>query len=98
MKFGLSDDQYNYILKNVVEPLRKQGAEVWCFGSRARGDYQKFSDVDLMVVAEKDLTQIIGETLEPLSKENFPLKVDLVVYDELAESFKPFYEDEKKRF
>jgi len=42
MKFGLTQEEYAFVAAQVIEPLRARGATVWCFGSRARGDYQKF--------------------------------------------------------
>ena len=41
------------ILLNTIEPLvaGRAGAEVWLFGSLARGDWDARSDVDLLAVA-----------------------------------------------
>ena len=40
-------------LRNTIEPLLAEriGAEVWLFGSLARGDWDARSDVDLLAVA-----------------------------------------------
>jgi predicted nucleotidyltransferase len=40
-------------LRSAIEPLLagKDGAEVWLFGSLARGDWDARSDVDLLAVA-----------------------------------------------
>ena len=40
-------------LRSSIEPLLagKAGAEVWLFGSLARGDWDAYSDVDLLAVA-----------------------------------------------
>jgi uncharacterized protein len=97
MKLGLSSENYEFILNEVLVPLEDQGAEVWCYGSRARGDHNKFSDLDLMVVSEKDLSKIIHEISEKLSKSNFPYKVDLVQFSDFADSYKPGYFKDRKR-
>ncbi|MBE9540577.1 MAG: nucleotidyltransferase domain-containing protein [Proteobacteria bacterium] len=39
-----------------MNPLKNQGANVWIFGSRARGDHQEYSDLDLMVSADIDIS------------------------------------------
>lgn len=91
MKFGLTEEEYQYIRENVVEPLQEKGANIWCFGSRARGDHQDFSDLDLMVESSEDLSKEIGAIQERLSKSNFPYKVDLVQFSEFAESYKDGY-------
>lgn len=98
MKFGLSDKEYEFIQLNVIEPLSKSGSKVWCFGSRARGDYHKFSDLDLMIENGNHLDQQIASIREFLTKSNFPFKVDLVLLSEFADSYRKNYEKEKKIF
>lgn len=98
MKFGLSEEQYQFVIEQVVKPLENQGAQIWCYGSRARGSHKKFSDLDLMVESDKDLSQIISNIQEILSKSNFPYKVDLVDYKNFANSYKEQYQKDKIRF
>jgi len=45
---------YNTIRETVQSNL--PGARVLLFGSRARGDYDRFSDYDLMVITPQTLT------------------------------------------
>ena len=81
MKFGLSDSEYKYILEKVVAPLNSQGAEIFCFGSRAKGTHKKFSDLDLLIrnVEKTDkMSNVVGVITENLEEENFPYKVDIV--------------------
>ena len=98
MKFGLSEREYEFINDEVALPLRKLGAKVWCYGSRSRGDFKKFSDLDLMVEAPSDLSAKIGEIQEKLSDSHFPYKVDLVQWMDFAESYKPGYLRDRKEF
>ena len=59
MKFGLSKDIYNKI-KNVV--LKYSSYEFKIYGSRARGDFKKESDVDIAVfgnINEEDKMKIL---------------------------------------
>lgn len=95
MKFGLSAAQYELILELVVEPIHKHGGLVYCYGSRARGDYKKFSDLDLMIESEKDLSDVSFKIQEKLSNSNFPYKVDLVQLKDFAESYLPSYERDR---
>ncbi|MCB0357644.1 MAG: nucleotidyltransferase domain-containing protein [Bdellovibrionales bacterium] len=98
MKFGLTQEQYKYILETVVLPLESNEAIVWCFGSRARGDYKKFSDLDLMVESKKDQSVLMAKIRETLENSNFPLKVDLVDKNEFAISYLENFNKEKIRF
>ncbi|MCB1196921.1 MAG: nucleotidyltransferase domain-containing protein [Bdellovibrionota bacterium] len=85
MKFGLTEDQYHFIIDTVVRPLAEKGWAVWCFGSRAKGTQQKFSDLDLLVDGPGEI--YLGSIEEQLIESNFPYKVDLVTYKNLAESY-----------
>jgi len=49
MKFGLSDKNWKIIEDILINPLNSSGVRVWLFGSRARGDYEEFSDADFLV-------------------------------------------------
>lgn len=100
MRFGLTSEEYDYINRQVVLPLRAKGAEVWCFGSRARGTHHRFSDLDLMVETHGNpqLSKSIAEMQELLSKSQFPYKVDMVSLSEFAESYLENFHQEKIRF
>ena len=98
MKFGLTDEQYNQILEIIVKPLMTEGAKVYCYGSRARGDHQKFSDVDLMVESSSKDNLKISDLIETIQNSNFPFKVDLVHISEFAESYKESYLKDRIEF
>ena len=94
MKLGLSSSEYEFLMKEVVAPLAVQGAKVYCFGSRARGDHQRFSDVDLMVDPQgADIR--LGNIQERLVQSNFPYKVDLVLLPDFATAYLESYEQDK---
>lgn len=95
MKLGLTENQYEFILKTVVLPLSKRGAKVWCFGSRSRGDHQTFSDLDIMVESAIDLSGEIGAITEILIESNFPYKVDIVQEKDFAESYRINFSKDK---
>ena len=50
--FGLSRDQLNLLIDCFVKGFpEKDETSLWIFGSRARGDYQKYSDIDIAVIS-----------------------------------------------
>jgi predicted nucleotidyltransferase len=98
MMFGLTPDEYCYIFEHVVAPLQAQGAKAFCYGSRARGDHKTFSDLDIMVEADKDLAALVGQLQEQLTQSNFPYKVDLVEFKHFADAYKAGYLRDKSPF
>jgi len=99
MKFGLTSEQYQYIQETVAEPLSVLGAKLWCFGSRARGDHTEFSDLDLFVEGgSNEIKSLLSQIAESLEEENFPFKVDLVLKQDLAESYSDQIHQDKKQF
>ncbi len=95
MKFGLTKEQFEFVQKNVMTPLSQKGANVFVYGSRARGDHKPFSDLDLMVETKNGEPIPLGAYLETMQKSNFPYKVDLVNYSDFAEAYKPSYQSDK---
>jgi predicted nucleotidyltransferase len=88
MIFGLTKDEYLFIQKQIVFPLKELGATVWCFGSRARGDFKKFSDLDILVSSQSaELIKAVGIINETMVESSFPYKVDIVFEDALASSY-----------
>ena len=89
--YGLTNEQLSYLKRFVVEPLVNEGARVWLFGSRARGDQKVFSDIDLMVESERDLRSTISAIQEVLTNSDLPFKVDLVQDRDFATSYRAGY-------
>jgi len=69
-------------LEELKEFLREffkdEKVEVYLFGSRARGDFSEFSDVDIAIYSEKDISDKLSLLSEILEESNLPFKVDLV--------------------
>lgn len=90
MKYGLSDSEFQFLSEKVIQPLKLHKAQVYLFGSRANGKFQKFSDVDLLYVPNESHpvpTKIITQILISLEESDFAYKVDLVNNSELALSY-----------
>ncbi|MFN3454468.1 MAG: nucleotidyltransferase family protein [Pseudobdellovibrio sp.] len=96
MKFGLEEDQYQILENIIISPLKKYGAKVWIFGSRAKGTHRKFSDVDLMYEAQNELPKgFVFEITSQLEESNFEYKLDLVHRKDVAQSYKDSIESSK---
>ncbi len=90
MRFGLTEEELQLLEKTLFEPLRNAGAEVWIFGSRARGDHKKFSDIDVLFELPKSKvlpSGLLSKIKEELDQGNLPYKVDIVERQNLANSY-----------
>ena len=80
--YGLSNRQAKTLLKILF--ARKNGlSQVKLFGSRARGDYKKISDVDLAV---KFSRPIQAQLAADFANSNFPYTTDIIDLDIAGEN------------
>ena len=63
------------------------GVTVWAYGSRVQGTAQRYSDLDLVVFVRPDQWPWVAELKEVLDESDLPFPVDVLVWDELPESF-----------
>jgi len=64
--------------KFLKEFFKNDNVKVYLFGSRARGDFRKYSDIDIAVESDNDLRDKIIELKEILEESNLIYKVDIV--------------------
>lgn len=88
MTYGLSEKNWKFILDQVVTRLKNEGAQVFVFGSRASGNNQEFSDLDIGYVSTSPINNsLIVKIKDELEDSDLPIKVDLVNVDDIPESF-----------
>jgi uncharacterized protein len=88
--WGLEPKHLEILNQLLFMPLKKHGARVWVFGSRARGDHKKFSDLDVLFEESQPLPMsALSKIKEDLEESVLPIKVDLVDLQHLAESYRP---------
>jgi len=89
MRFGLNEDDFAFLHRNLIQPLRLKGLKVYIFGSRASGKNHPFSDVDILVEGDfdDDVDSEIFRIKEQFEESNFPIKIDLVKSSDLAKSY-----------
>lgn len=86
---GLSQEDFKLLNDIVINSLKDLGFHLYLFGSRARGDHQKFSDIDLLISGEnkENIFSSVSEIREEIENSLFPYKVDIVFQDDLAKSY-----------
>lgn len=69
----------------------RAGYRLYVFGSRAKGNQRKYSDLDILVddsvVKTRAWNSAISSIIEDLENSNLPFRVDLVLKNDLAGSY-----------
>jgi len=83
MKYGLSEN----IIHKVNSVLEKFSSieKAIIYGSRAKGNYKKSSDIDIALKGDIDL-QLLSTVILQIDDLLLPYKFDISVYDHIANS------------
>lgn len=81
-RFGIERE----ILNKIIEIFKKyrQVRKACIFGSRARGDYRKSSDVDICIWLEEESESPIYKIQDELEEVNTILLFDIVEFNSIA--------------
>ena len=73
----------------IIEFFKEENVIVILFGSRARGDYNRVSDIDIGILPKNSLERkklvLLKEKIDNL---NFPYTVDVVDLSKVSEAFR----------
>ena len=99
MRYGISEEDLDLIVNEIKQHLGNTlSPKLYIYGSRVKGTARKFSDIDLLLIAEKydesTLKQIDFDELD------VPYKVDFVLGKNLYSEYKDeiFFTHEITRF
>ncbi|GAX91169.1 nucleotidyltransferase family protein [Effusibacillus lacus] len=81
-QFGISDKSFQLLLDTFIHYTQVE--EVILFGSRAKGNYKKGSDIDLAIKGE-ECSASLALTLQSYINEELPIPytVDVIDYNSL---------------
>jgi hypothetical protein len=89
----VSEEERRIVCRVLREALH--GEAVFVFGSRARGDHRRASDLDIAVLASHPLSITTQSQLEfGFSESDLPFKVDVVDLRTVDPSFREIIESE----
>ena len=92
--FGLEDRHLNFIKETLKKFIPNPDAKFYIFGSRAKGKYREYSDVDIAIDCP-DLTSNIKSKIEfEFENSTFPYEVDIVDLNNIKETFKVLIQDD----
>ena len=78
MEFGLSKE----ILKKIRDIAKKYENKFYIFGSRARGDYKKSSDIDIAIIGKTNKEEKFKIKNE-LDELEIPYMIDIVFIQDI---------------
>lgn len=85
-KFGLRET----IIEDIINIIKQYDEVIKAviFGSRARGDYKKASDIDIALFGEKLTNTINTKIFYQIEDLYIPYKIDLINFNSLGEENK----------
>ncbi len=89
--YGLTKPECDLLHQQIIAPLKCAGAKVWIFGSRARGDFKKFSDVDILYEFPEDRpcpSGLLYDLKTAIEESRLPYRVDLVATKDVVTSYR----------
>lgn len=86
------------IIRQIFRSRLPPGVSVWVFGSRARGNAKKYSDLDL-ALEHKDHVKIeprlIFELNSDFEESDLPWTVDILDINDISSSFRQLIDQDK---
>jgi uncharacterized protein len=81
--FGLLEQDLDYIIKAIKKHAEIERAKI--FGSRAKGNYKKGSDVDIAIFGKNINGKIVARTSDTLNEEYpLPYFFDVIHYESIT--------------
>lgn len=93
--FGLEERHIDFILEVLHQNIPQKDAKFYVFGSRAKGNYKEYSDIDIAVQLpeEKLSADILGKVLVEFSDSTLPYEVDVIDLNAIDEKFRELIEN-----
>lgn len=82
------DDQTYKTIKDIInEHLDPKEHKAFIFGSRATGDFRKYSDFDIGVTGDRLKATVYFDLESAFEESDLPYTVDVVDFNDLSEEF-----------
>lgn len=86
-------------LEEILTILKShlKNCDIFAFGSRVSGTYQKFSDLDIVIKGTDEISpEVIDSLKEAFSLSSIPISVDIVDYHAVSDQFKSILDGAEK--
>lgn len=87
MKFGLSDHDRSIIVDEIHQNLGSTlNPKIYIYGSRVKGNFREFSDIDLLLKADSFDLESLGRI--DFAELDTPYKVDFILDKDLFRGYR----------
>jgi len=92
-KLSIEDQHYSFILETLKKFL--PNAKLYLFGSRAKKNHQKYSDIDIAIDNQQSINaEILCKIVSEFENSTLPYEIDIVDLYTISENFKSAIENE----
>ena len=91
--FGLKQEHIDFLKNTFKNYIKDESAKIYIFGSRAKGNYKKFSDVDIAVDCQSFDDDLRAKIQLAFENSLFPYEVDIVDLNNIKKSFMDLIKD-----
>lgn len=90
--FSLEKKYLDFILKTLNENIKN--AKFFVFGSRAKGNYKQYSDIDIAIQADYEIPiDVLDKVRSIFNNSTLPIEVDIVDLNSIEDNFKNIIKD-----
>ncbi len=98
MMFGLDDKHINFIKNMLKKHIQSPNAKFYIFGSRAKGKYREYSDIDIAIDFPDMLLEQKIKLQSDFENSAFPYEVDIIDLNTIQKDFKDIIKDDLVEF
>lgn len=81
------------VIKNILDRLIPN-YEARAFGSRYKGNVKPYSDIDIAIVGDKELSnRLMAELREAFEESDLPFRVDILDWNAVSPEFRKVIEE-----
>lgn len=95
--FGIEKKYIDFII-DVLNKSINNNAKYYIYGSRAKGSYKQYSDIDIAIDNETEIpANVIAKISADFENSTLPWKVDVIDLNSIDENFKKLIRDDLKK-
>ena len=93
-KFGLEKRHLEFVKHILTKYVHDGSAKFYIFGSRAKGNYRKYSDIDIAIESNNFTDEIKSKLEFEFENSTLPYEVDVINLNSITEKFKSLIKDD----